>query len=99
MLTVLKQLGNIEPLAFARRAAVVTAAVAALAATPTLALASWPATPPALPAPSGRVVNVSTEAQLQAAVSSIASGTTIVVAPGTYNLTNTLYFKGALTDI
>ena len=47
-----------------------------------------PATPaPALPAPTGTVVNVSTEAQLQSAVSHIASNTTIVLAPGTYMLT------------
>lgn len=54
---------------------------------------------PPLPAPSGTVVNVSTEAQLQAAVSGIQSNTTIVVAPGTYNLTNTLYFNGSFTNI
>ena len=54
-----------------------------------------PARPaPALPAPSGAVVNVSTEAQLQAAARSLASNTTIVIAPGTYVLTRTLYIKG-----
>jgi hypothetical protein len=44
-------------------------------------------------------VNVSTEAQLQAAVNGIRSNTTIVLAPGTYNLTSTLWINGGYTDI
>jgi hypothetical protein len=86
-------------LTFVNRALAGAVAVAAALIVPPAALASWPTPPPPLPAPTGNVVNVSTEAQLRAAVSSIASGTTIVVAPGTYNLTETLYFKGAKTDI
>jgi hypothetical protein len=39
-------------------------------------------------------VNVSTESQLQAAVQGAKPGTTILIAPGTYNLTNTLYLNG-----
>jgi hypothetical protein len=72
----------------------------ALAALAPVSVLAGPATPaPPLPAPTGTVVNVSTEAQLQAAVSSIKSNTTIVVAPGTYNLTSTLYLNGAFTNI
>lgn len=41
---------------------------------------------PPLPPPTGGVVNVSTVAQLQNAVNNAASGTTILVADGTYNL-------------
>ncbi len=46
---------------------------------------------PSLPAPTGAIVNVATETQLQNAVSAAPPGTTIVIAPGTYNLTSTLY--------
>ncbi len=71
--------------------------VLALAASPVFA---GPAIPPApLPPPSGPVVNVSTVAQLQNAVASIASNTTIVVAPGTYQLTSTLYVNGTFTNV
>src|SRR6185503_5750140 len=59
-----------------------------------------PARPaPPLPAPSGPIVNVSTEPQLQAAVRAIASQVTIVLAPGTYRLTRSLSFSGPLKDI
>ena len=59
------------------------------------ALEAGPARPaPPLPPPAGAVVNVSTEPQLQAAVRSLASNTTIVIAPGTYVLTSTLYVRG-----
>jgi len=40
-----------------------------------------------------RIVNVSTEAQLQSAVANAQTGDTIVLANGTYNLTNTLYLN------
>jgi PKD repeat protein len=55
--------------------------------------------PPSLPPPSGNVVNVSTVNQLESAVSSLQSGQTIMVAPGTYNLTGTLYVPQNLTNI
>src|SRR5688572_1459874 len=55
--------------------------------------------PPALAPPSGTIVNVSTEAQLQAAMSGMASNTTIVLAPGTYRLTRSLSFNGALSNV
>ncbi len=46
---------------------------------------------PFLPAPTGGIVNVTTETQLQNAVKSAPAGTTIMIAPGTYVLTSTLY--------
>ena len=64
------------------------------------AASAGPAFPPApLPAPTGTIVNVSTVAQLQNAVASIASNTTILIAPGTYNLTGTLYINGTFTNV
>jgi len=45
---------------------------------------------PPLPPPSGAVVRVSTEAGLQEAVRRLRSGTTILIARGTYRLTSTL---------
>jgi hypothetical protein len=63
------------------------------------ALASWPPMPPPLPPPTGHIVNVATEPELQAAFASLSSGTTVVIAPGTYVLTRTLYVKGPLADI
>lgn len=45
---------------------------------------------PALPAPTGNVIRVSNEPQLQAAVRTMASGTTVLIAPGIYRLTSTL---------
>src|SRR3989442_12734076 len=59
-----------------------------------------PATPaPPLPPPTGTIVNVSTEAQLQTAVQQLTSNSTIVLAPGTYQLTNTLYINGTYTNV
>ena len=54
---------------------------------------------PPLPPPAGRVVRVSTEADLQAAVRALSSNTTILVAPGTYRLTNTLQISGTLANV
>ncbi len=54
---------------------------------------------PPLPAPGGAVVNVATEPQLRAAVAALTSGTTIVIAPGTYALTAPLYVNGAKSDV
>lgn len=48
---------------------------------------------PALPAPSGTVVEVDTVADLQQAVSNLVPGTTILIAPGTYALSSTLYVR------
>lgn len=60
-------------------------------ATVTTANAPLFKTAPALVAPSGTVVNVATTAQLQAAVENLQSNTTILLAPGVYNLTERLY--------
>src|SRR3989454_927206 len=49
---------------------------------------------PPLPLTGTRMVNVSTEAQLQNAVANAQTGDTIVLANGTYNLTSTLYLNG-----
>jgi hypothetical protein len=46
---------------------------------------------PPLPLTGTRVVNVVTEAQLQSAMSNLRDGDTILLANGTYNLTNTLH--------
>ena len=65
-----------------------------------LAASAGPVTPArALPAPTGTVVNVSTQSQLQAAVAAIKSNTTIVIAPGTYTLSSTLYINGTFTNV
>lgn len=59
-----------------------------------------PATPaPPLPPPVGAVVSVSTEPQLQAALQKLRSNTTIVLAPGTYVLTTTLYVNGTFSKV
>jgi hypothetical protein len=42
---------------------------------------------------------VSTEPELQGAMSALTSNTTIVLAPGTYRLTRTLWFNGAFTGV
>lgn len=48
-------------------------------------------TAPALPAPAGTIVDVDTVAELEQAVASLQSNTTIRIAAGTYDLTRTLY--------
>jgi PKD repeat protein len=55
--------------------------------------------PPPLSPPTGTVINVSTVSGLQSAVANLQSGQTILVAPGTYQLTGTLYFPQNLTNI
>jgi hypothetical protein len=66
---------------------------------PLTATAAWLDMPPPLPAPSGRVVHVSSETQLQAAVAGLTSDTTIMIARGTYRLTKPLYVKGPLSNV
>lgn len=46
------------------------------------------------PAADGATVTVSTTAELQNAVNNLTSGTTILIADGTYELTNTLNLRG-----
>lgn len=62
-------------------------------------LALSPDSAPPLPAPSGTVVNVSSVQALQNAVSSATSNTTIVIAPGTYHLTSTLWVNGNKSNV
>jgi Bacterial Ig domain/Carboxypeptidase regulatory-like domain len=66
---------------------------------PAVAYGRSTASPPPLPAPSGTVVNVATEPQLQSAVSQLKSNTTIVIAPGTYTLSSTLYVNGTFSNV
>ncbi|MHC4201067.1 MAG: hypothetical protein ACYSU0_13830, partial [Planctomycetota bacterium] len=54
---------------------------------------------PRLVAPKGKVVAVRDERALQRAVRSCRTGTTIVVAPGTYRLTNTLHFARGVKNV
>lgn len=82
----------------------VTAAVlAALLALPMAASGQSPAAPapavPPLPDRGLRTVSVSTVAQLQQAVAQITSGTTILIQPGTYRLTRTLYVNRRVTNV
>jgi hypothetical protein len=61
--------------------------------------ADWLDVPPPLPAPTGSVVHVSTEPALRHAVATLRSNTTIVIAPGTYQLSGTLAVNGPLQDV
>jgi hypothetical protein len=53
-----------------------------------------PGNAPPLPIVGARLVNVSTEPQLQSAMGNLRHGDTILLADGTYNLTSTLYING-----
>jgi hypothetical protein len=77
----------------------VAAGVLVLIARTSPALAWWTDSPPPLPPATGRVVTVTTETELQAAIGGLTSGTTVMIAPGTYVLTRTLYVKGPLADV
>lgn len=48
---------------------------------------------PPLSPPSGTIVNVTTVAELQAAVNNLTSNTTLLIADGTYDLTNVLNIR------
>lgn len=62
--------------------------------------AQFPVPPaPSLPPPNGPIVKVSSVAQLEAAVAAVTSGSTIVVARGTYRLTGTLGFRNGVTHV
>ena len=52
-----------------------------------------------LPPPTGTVVLVSTEAELQNAIAQLHSYTTILIAPGSYTLTSTLYLNGTFANV
>lgn len=65
-----------------------------VATAPFLVHAALPGDAPQLPITGTRIVNVSTEGQLQAAMGNLQSGDTILLANGNYNLTSTLYLNG-----
>lgn len=50
-------------------------------------------TAPPLPLTTGKVIDVSTERELQAAMQNLKSNSTVRIAPGTYNLSRTLYIR------
>jgi len=79
--------------AFRRVAALVFLAGALVAIDPPSPARAAAACSP-LPAPSGPVVEVDTVGELQSAVTSLTSGTTILIADGTYDLINTLNIRG-----
>lgn len=54
---------------------------------------------PPLPAPRGPTVLVRTESELQAAVRNLASGRTILIETGTYDLTSTLRIDSGVKDV
>jgi hypothetical protein len=54
---------------------------------------------PPLPPPSGSVVSVSTVSALQSAVATLTSGTTILISPGVYRLTQELRIRNGVTNV
>jgi hypothetical protein len=54
---------------------------------------------PELDKPEGKVVRVRTEPELQAAVRALKSDTTVLIAPGTYELTSTLNIAGGVKNV
>jgi len=79
-------------------ATLLTSLLAACAAETAAAYAAPPVAPP-LPPPGGDVVTVGTVAELQAAVAALASGTTILIRPGTYRLTQELRIRNGVTNV
>src|SRR5205809_4372448 len=56
--------------------------------------AASPGNAPSLPITGVRIVNVSTEPQLQTALGNLQNGDTLLLADGTYSLTTSLYING-----
>lgn len=54
---------------------------------------------PPLPAPTGPVLTASNVSELQARVGQLTSGATLIIQPGTYRLTGTLYIGGGLSNV
>jgi hypothetical protein len=52
-----------------------------------------------LPLPTGTIVQVSTVGELQSAVANLTSNTTILIADGTYDLSNSLIIDGGVPDV
>ncbi len=60
----------------------------------------FPSGPSCAPLPlEGRLVRVSTVAELTAAIANMASGDTVLIARGTYRLENTLHLHGGLSRV
>jgi hypothetical protein len=72
--------------------------VAALLA-PCPAHSGTPAVPPELPPPAGAVVRVSNDSELQRAIANLRSYQTVVLAPGVYRLSSTLWINRALQQV
>ena len=68
--------------------------ILALLAAQGAALAASPGNAPQLPITGTRIVNVSTEPQLQSAMGNLRQGDTLLLANGTYNLTSSLNING-----
>jgi hypothetical protein len=68
--------------------------VALLLSLANAASAASPGNAPPLPLTGNRIVNVSTEPQLQTAMGNLQTGDTILLADGVYNLTSSLYVNG-----
>jgi hypothetical protein len=58
-----------------------------------------PPSAPQLPAPLGPIVSVSSAAELEAAVDALTSGTTILIQPGTYQLSRELRIRNGVTGV
>jgi hypothetical protein len=55
--------------------------------------------PPKFGPPQGKVIHVRTEAQLQEALTKLRSNTTVLIAPGTYELTRSLHIGGGVKNV
>ena len=64
-----------------------------------LPASAGPAVPPSPLPVTGTIVNVATVQQLNSAVAAMSSNKTIVIAPGTYQLTSPLYVNGSFTNV
>jgi hypothetical protein len=73
--------------------------VLCMTVTCTVPAAAGPPVPPSPLPVTGSIVHVNTVQQLQNAVASIASNTTILIAPGTYQLASPLYVNGSFTNV
>src|SRR5688572_64022 len=68
--------------------------IAALLVAQTATLAASPGNAPQLPITGTRIVNISTQPQLQSAMGNLQHGDTLLLADGTYNLSSSLYING-----
>src|SRR4029453_15632194 len=66
----------------------------AMLALPCLMPGASPGDAPQLPIIGTRIVNVATKAKLKAAMGTLQTGDTLLLADGTYNLTSSLYING-----